>query len=808
MKKNNLALIFIFIIPSILLSSEYRNFNSSWKFAKGNHKNAEHLSYNDSSWNLVNIPHDWAIYGSFDPDGDPETAKLPWKDEAWYRKIFKVDKNLAGKRIFFLFDGVMAFPKIYINGKMAYEWDYGYNSFYFDATSFIKYGEDNVISVHVDTREHESRWYPGAGIYRKVRMIVADSIHASIWGTYISTPMVNKRNADIRTFTKICNETDVEESVVLQSNIIDPFGNTLLTKKDTIKFKGEYEFEQWFRVNSPDLWDVKNPNIYTIKSITSVNGRSVDTVVSKFGIRSIKFSANNGFFLNGERVKLKGVNLHHGQGPLGAAFNKRAMQRQLEIMKEMGCNAIRTSHNIPAPELLELCDEMGLLVINEAYDKWDERGDFLPENDFFESAHRNIKNFVLRDRNHPSIILWSIGNEMHDIQSNIPGSFQKLVSMTGYFRKYDPSRSLTMANDDMTSVKWHHDNLIDVHSWNYGRRYLSARLADTTKAVIISESASTVSTRGYYSFLLPKKKDDFDFTESQISSYDLNAPEWAEPAEQDFKWQEEDRFVAGEFVWTGFDYLGEPTPFNTSSVEKGIIKKEQTAKSSYFGIVDLCGIPKDRYFIYRSYWRPDVKTIHILPHWNWKGKEGEIIPVMVHTNADYGELFLNGKSLGLKYKIPNSENIFERYRLMWNDVKYETGELKVVVYKDGDYYGEEVIMTSDIPVSLRLTPDRTILKADTEDLSYILVEALDKDGNLCPIADNTVEFNVDGNARIAATGNGNPQSLHPFQSNKVKLFYGKAMLIIKSIKNKIGDCNVIASSQGLPDHQTNIKIEK
>ncbi|MBK7106481.1 MAG: DUF4982 domain-containing protein [Ignavibacteriae bacterium] len=806
MKKIILIILFSFISVQIF-SSEYKNFNFDWKFSKGNFPKAENIYFDDSDWQSVNVPHDWAIYGPLDKMGDPETAKLPWKGEGWYRKIFKMEKALEGKKIFFIFDGVMAFPKIYINGKLAYQWDYGYNSFHFDATNFIKFGEENLIAVYVDTRNHESRWYPGAGIYRKVQMIISDPIHINIWGTNISTPKASMENTDVRTFTKITNSNKSEEKIILKSLVIDPNGNEIFQEIDTSQFKGEYEFEQWFRFPNPKLWDVENPNLYSLKSIVIVNNRIVDTLTSRFGIRSIKFTADDGFHLNVKRVRLQGVCLHQDHGPLGSAFNKRAMERQLEILKDMGCNAIRTSHNIPAPELLDLCDEMGFLVIDEAFDKWDKKGDLLDDKDFNEWAERNITNFILRDRNHPSIILWSIGNEMWEIGANTHGSYNKLVEMISHYRKLDPTRPITMVDADVESVKWHFNQLVDVHSWNYSRRYESARKADPSKCVIITESASTVSTRGYYTFPLPEKKDDFYLNDLQISSYDMNSPWWAEPAEQDFAWQEEDKFVAGEFVWTGFDYLGEPTPYNYFLTEQGIISKKKTAVSSYFGIIDLCGIPKDRYYIYRSHWLPNEKTIHILPHWNWKGKEGEIIPVHVHTNADYGELFLNGKSLGKKFKIPQSENIFEKYRLMWNDVKYESGELKVVVYKDEKYYGEKILKTADESYSIRLTPDRTNLNSGGEDLSYILIEALDKNGNLTPLAENEINFEISDNAEIAGVGNGNPQSYNQFKSNKVKLFYGKAMLILTSIKDKKGKIKILAKSKGLKDFGIKLFVE-
>ncbi|MBU0474327.1 MAG: DUF4982 domain-containing protein [Bacteroidetes bacterium] len=796
-----LFLIFSFLQLSNLniIGKENYNFNTAWKFSKGEIVGAEKINYDDTKWENVNIPHDWAIAGPFDPLGESETAKLPWQGEGWYRKNFNIDKNLEGKKIYFMFDGIMAFPKIYINGKLAGEWDYGYNSFYIDATDYLSYGNENTIAIHVDTREHESRWYPGAGIYRKIQMIVANPIHIDVWGTYVSTPAVDDTWADVKILTSVRNDEFKEKLVTIESTVLSPLGNVVAVAKheEKIQSNSKYEFEQWVTLTSPQRWDVDSPVLYTVKTIIKSNGIDSDTNYTKFGIRTFEFTANDGFHLNGRRLQIKGVNLHHDQGPLGAAFYKRSMQRQLEIMKEMGCNAIRTSHNMPAPELLELCDEMGFLVIDEAYDKWDRKGDFLPGKDFFESAERNITNFVKRDRNHPSIILWSIGNEMRDIQANANGSYNKLVEMISYFKKFDSSRPITMVNDNMESVKYRHYELIDVHSWNYGRRYLPARNAEPTKAVIISESASTVSTRGYYSLPLPKEKTDFSIDDLQVSSYDMNAPDWAEPAEFDFMWQEEDKYVAGEFVWTGFDYLGEPTPYNYSFRQEGKITKGQTAKSSYFGIVDLAGIPKDRYYLYQSHWVPEKTTIHILPHWNWEGKEGENIPVFVYTNGDKGELFLNGKSLGIKEKQPKSNNPFERYRLMWENVKYQPGELKVVAYKEGKIIGEKVIKTSGKPASIKLSPDRQILNRSGEDLSYILVEAFDSDGNFCPLAQNLLKFKIEGPAEIIGVGNGNPQSLEPFNSNERKLFYGKAMVVIRVLKNGEGEIKVEAESEGI-----------
>ena len=501
---------------------------------------------------------------------------------------------------------------------------------------------------------------------------------------------------------------------------------------------------------------------------------------------------------------MKGVNLHHDHGPLGARFLPRAMERQLEIMMEMGCNAIRSSHNIPAPELLDMCDSLGLLVFDEAFDKWDGKADILPGADFELFMERQFRNFIKRDRNHPSIVIWSVGNEMRDVQGNVNDGLDRLHTAVNLVRKYDPTRPVTMANDMTNNVRWRHSDYYDVHSWNYGRRYLPAREKDPSKPVIISESASTVSTRGFYELPLPKEKTDF--TDSrQVSSYDLNAPWWAEPADWDFYWQEEDRYVVGEFVWTGFDYLGEPTPYADYWAEEKKLPQSTVSRSSYFGIVDLVGIPKDRFYLYRSYWAPEEPTLHILPHWNWEGMEGKNVPVFVYTNGDAAELFVNGKSQGMQQKDPKSEDPPQRYRLMWKDVVYQPGELRVVAYREGEVIGEAFKRTAARADKLRLTPDRSTIHADGQDLSYVLVEMQDADGNLCPNADQEVVFEVEGPAFIAGVGNGNPQSHEPLLASKVKLFYGQAMLILQSKAGETGEVRVRARAAGVKEAEVVLK---
>jgi beta-galactosidase len=802
-----LLTIFTFSTQTHSQEREITNLNEAWKFSKGHNEMAHQKTIDDSNWQQVSIPHDWAIAGPFIVDGDGNTGKLPWKDEGWYRKNMNIPVNYEGKRLYLLFDGIMAFPSIYVNGQLAGKWDYGYNSFYLDITNLVNFNADNTLTIHVDTRKHDSRWYPGAGIYRKIQLIAVNPMHVAVWGTYITTPVIKSNYAEVRIATTINNYSGNADEIRIKQTILNE-NNTIIIEEEIsamVALNKNKNIETTLTVPNPRLWDTENPQLYKLVTTIFQNNKLLDTYTSTFGIRDIRFTADNGFYLNNKRVQLKGVNLHHDHGPLGAAFNERAMERQLEIMKNMGANAIRTSHNTAAPELLDLCDKMGILVFNEVFDKYDAKADIVDTTNFENFAQRNIKNFVVRDRNHPSIFLWSVGNEISDVQWNLDNGFQRLQTMLNYVKKYDNTRPTTLVCDSYKSAELRHFNYYDIHSWNYGRRYSLARQLEPNKSVIISESASTLSTRGFYEFPIPKEK--IDFTKSlQVSSYDLNAPDWAELADDDFMWQQDEPYVAGEFVWTGFDYLGEPTPYDNKWVKQQGMTDNEASRSSYFGIVDLCGIPKDRYYLYKSYWKPEETTVHILPHWNWKDRIGEITPVFVYTNGDCAELFLNGKSLGKKCKNPKSEKSIERFRLMWNEVVYEPGELKAVAYKEGKIIGEQLIKTAGEPYKLKLTPDRKMITADGNDLSYILIEAVDKNGNICPLATNNIDIKINGVAKIAGVGNGNPQSMASFKSNSVQLFYGKAMLIVGAEFTK-GNVTVEATSKGLKNEKVVLEIK-
>jgi beta-galactosidase len=780
------SFLFLFVLLVGMLSLDAQNrtivtLSEGWKFRKGETKDAHTVGIKDAAWQTVSVPHDWAIAGPFILDGNGSTGKLPWQGQAWYRRDLVIPAAAAGQRMYLIFDGVMAFPKVYINGKLAGEWDYGYNSFSVDITDFVTPGGKNVLAVHADTRSFDSRWYPGAGIYRKVELLTVAPVHVDIWGTYVTTPVVKPHYADVRVSTKVNNFTAERANITVEHQVLSD-GGQVVAKGDFEKWINagqQSTLESTLTVLDPVRWDVDQPYLYRLVTKVRKDGEIVDEYITNFGVRTIRFDPDHGFYLNDRRVQLKGVNLHHDHGPLGAAFYPRAMERQLEIMKSMGVNAIRNSHNTAAPELLEMCDRMGLLFFNEAFDKYDAKAAILEDTDFETFAQRNVHNFVVRDRNHPSVFLWSVGNEIPDVQNNDNNGFQRLHTMVNYVRKYDPTRPVTLVNDQLDNAARRHFDYYDVHSWNYGRRYRLARQMEPNKSVIISESASTLSTRGFYEFPLPEDKTAF--TKSlQVSSYDLNAPWWAEIADDDFMWQQDESYIAGEFVWTGFDYLGEPTPYDNKTVKEMGFTDEAAARSSYFGIVDLVGIPKDRYYLYKSYWLPEENMIHTLPHWNWPERVGENVPVFVYTNGDEAELFLNGESQGRRSKQPKSDNSVDRFRLMWNDVVYQPGELKVVAYKAGRKIGEQTLKTAGKATQLRLTPDRRRLHANDQDLSYVLVEALDAEGNLAPLAMDKISLSLVGEGSIAGVGNGNPQSFAPFQAQEVELFYGKAMIILKS----------------------------
>jgi len=697
----------------------------------------------------------------------------------WYRKTFKLPENIKGKQVFIEFDGVYMNSDVWINGVHLGNRPYGYSSFQYELTPHLKFGDEkNILAVRVNVQQPCSRWYSGAGIYRNVRLTIVNPVHIAHWGTYVTTPEVTESEATIRVETKIRNQSTSAQQVTLETVIVDESGNKVANTTSLQKVEADSSsiFEQFIKLPEPKLWSLENPILYRVKSKIFVNGRIVDASDTLFGIRTFEFTTDKGFFLNGKHVNIKGVCLHHDLGCLGAAVNKRAIERQLEIMKSMGCNAIRTSHNPPAPDLLDLCDRMGFLVMDEAFDEWKRSKTMYGYGRFFDEwSERDLTDMIHRDRNHPSIIMWSIGNEIPE-QDNA-NAYEMSKRLVDICHREDLTRPVTSGcNTPEAAVKSGFSKSLDVLGINYSMPFYQV-LKGKAK-LVASETASALSTRGEYNLVqdghtLKIEKE----LNNQCTSYDIAAPNWGKTAESTLKAVKSAPWVAGEFVWTGFDYIGEPTPFGWPSV------------SSYFGIVDLCGFPKDRYYLYQSQWT-DKPMVHILPHWNWEGFKGLEIPVWCYSNCESVELFLNEKTLGEK-KFSDTEDL----HLVWN-VPYAPGTLKAVAKNNGETVCTDEVQTAGAPATIRLAPDRTEIGVDGKDLSYIKVEIVDDEGHVCPNADNLVKFKIKGEGIIIGVGNGNPVSHEYFKASERKAFHGLALVVIQST-DKAGKIEIIASSNGL-----------
>ena len=797
LKKNYLSLFLLFNI--ILCFSQNRKvieLSEGWKFQKGNPENASQIEFNDTNWQNVTVPHDWAIYGPFDKEIDKQiiaitqngekiptektgrTGSLPHIGSAWYRKSFNIHENNINKKIILQFDGAMSEPEVFLNGKKIGEWKYGYSYFYFDISEDVLEG-NNLLAVKLTNKEFASRWYPGAGLYRKVTLTFKEKESIKHWGTFITTPIVTKAFAKVSIKTKI---TGTHGKLI--TKIYDKLGK-LITEHESSEAFGN-EFEQHIKINNPNLWSPENPYLYTAKTSLFVNNQLKDEITTKFGIRKIEFIPKKGFFLNDSLTKFKGVCLHHDLGPLGTAINTSALKRQLTILKDMGVNAIRSSHNMPSLEQLELCDEMGFLFLAESFDEWKKPKVKNGYNRFFdEYAKKDVENLVRATRNHPCIVMWSSGNEVPD-QWGSEG-VKRAKWLQDIFHKEDPTRPVTVGMDQVKAVMASgFGAIMDIPGLNYRvHLYEEANEKFPQGYILGSETASTVSSRGIYKFPVSqgimKKYDDF-----QSSSYDLEFCSWSNLPEDDFILQDDKSWVLGEFVWTGFDYLGEPTPYD----------EQWPSRSSYFGMIDLAGIPKDRYYLYRSRWNTKEETLHILPHWNWKGREGKKTPVFVYTNYDSAELFLNGKSMGIQKKSKD-KTPQHRYRLIWNDVVYEPGTLKVVAFNtDGKAAASKEIKTAGKPYQIVLDADRSTIKADGKDISFVTVSVVDKNGAPCPTAKNQLQFNVTGKGNFRAVCNGDATSLELFHKPTMKLFSGKLVVLVQSTK-EVGNISLKVKGKGL-----------
>ncbi|MCX6636987.1 MAG: DUF4982 domain-containing protein [Acidobacteria bacterium] len=784
-------------------------FNDGWRFAKGEAAGAEQPGFNDSAWRPVELPHDWAIEGPFDPKYDARCGGLPYFGVAWYRKRFTLPAAVKGRYLSIEFDGAMSNARVWLNGKELGERPYGYIGFAFDLTPVARLGEENVLAVRLAPEDRSSRWYPGAGIYRNVWLDITGPVHVARWGAYVTTPEVTDGKATVAIKTEVRNRSSRAARVTLETAILDASGNQAgrVETPREIAAGATATTEQNLSVAAPRRWDVDRPYLYRAVSVVKDGGKVVDRYVTPFGIRAIEFDKDKGFLLNGRRLKLKGLCMHHDLGALGAAVNRRATERQLQIMKAMGANAIRTSHNPPSPELLEFCDRLGLVVMDEAFDMW--RIPKVPNGSakyFDRWGETDLADMVRRDRNHPSIVLWSIGNEIPE--QGRPDGAKLARRLREVVREQDRTRPVTAGfNNWESAIKNGLADAVDIPGFNYKPMNYPQILKDHPNWIIVgAETSSCVSSRGVYHLPIEKYQKHESL---QLSSYDILAPPWAMAPDVEFDAQDRFPNVLGEFVWTGFDYLGEPTPFGGRDG-----KGDWPSRSSYFGVVDLAGFPKDRYYLYQSVWTREP-MVHVLPHWNWAGREGQPIPVFAYTNGDQVELFLNGKSLGRKVRgaepveIPVGPNVSRslkfstRYRLMWQ-VPYAPGVLRAAAYREDREVAAKEVRTAGAPARVALVPDRKAITADGEDLVFVTVRIEDQDGNLCPLADNLVRFQVEGAGRVAAVDNGNAASVEPFQAGYRKAFNGLAMLIVRSRRGETGRIGVTAVSDGLRAAQTSV----
>ena len=807
------------------------SFNDGWCFFLGDTSLASNRLFDDSGWRALELPHDWAIEGDFSgdhPSGSGGGA-LPG-GVGWYRKTFSLDNTHEGKKIFIDFDGVYMNSDVWVNGVHLGHRPFGYISFRYDLTPYLLFDMENVISVRVDNSEQpNSRWYSGCGIYRNVWLTSVNPVHVDLWGVFVTTPEVTTERALVNVKTTVKNETSVKVNLRTETTVVDATGMqiAMASVDGSLEALSTNAFEQELTVAEPQLWSPDTPSLYKLVTRIFVDNRLTDEYETPLGIRTFTFDVTKGFSLNGVPTKIKGVCMHHDLGCLGAAVNTRAIERQLEILKEMGVNGIRTAHNPPAPELLQLCDRMGFIVMNETFDMWRKRKTTYDYSHFFNEWHeRDLTDHILRDRNHPSVFMWSIGNEVLEQwthadadtlniqQANLLLNIQRdetsladtngeersvnallTEKLANIVRMLDPSRPVTAGNNETNPANHlFASGALDLIGFNYhGDDYPDVPVNFPGKPFVATETTSALMTRGYYrmpsdSMFIWPVRWDIPFTDPSYacSSYDNCHVPWGSTHEQAWNDVKNNDFISGMYIWTGFDYLGEPTPF------------WYPARSSYFGIIDLAGFPKDVYFMYQSVWT-DKAVLHIFPHWNWQ--PGEIVDLWAYyNNADEVELFLNDVSQGIKRKEGDQHHVYWR-------LPFEHGRVKVVSRKNGKEVLTKEMKTAGEPSQIRLTADRQAINADGQDVSFVTVEVLDENGNVCPNAENLIRFNVSGNGSVVGVDNGSPTSMERFKATERKAFYGKCLVVVKSEK-KSGVIHLTAISNGLMNDAIEIKATK
>ncbi|TWT90202.1 Beta-galactosidase [Pseudobythopirellula maris] len=786
--------------------------------------------FDDSDWERVTLPHDWAIQGPFLEGWGAEVGggmgRLPSPGVAWYRRELSLAESDAGKSIFLDVDGAMSYAMVWVNGELVGGWPFGYSSWRLDLTPHLRIGDENQIAIRLDNPPNSSRWYPGGGLYRHVWIVKTDPVHVAQWGTVVTTREVTPDSAIVELRVTIDNDSDSGAEVEATTSVyaLDEGGSRsgeavgeFRTQTARIAPGKHATLDGSIELAQPRLWGpppTQTPHRYAAVTTLRREGRTIDEYETRFGVRALRFDPERGLSVNGERIEIRGANQHHDLGPLGAAFNRRAAERQLETLREMGCNAIRMSHNPPAPELLELTDRMGFLVINESFDVWERKKTPLDFHLIFPDwSEPDLRALIRRDRNHPSVIMWSVGNEVGEQYTGDAGA-DVARRLHGIAKQEDPTRPTTTAMNyakppmplpgvhDVISLNYQGEGIRDAPAYRGMKGittpplYPSFHESHPDKMIVSSENAAAVSSRGVYMFPVhegvsaPVKDGAGGDPESrQVSSYELYTTPFGSSADKVLASLEKHPYVAGGFVWSGWDYLGEPTPYYLS-------------RSSYFGVIDLAGFPKDRFYLYQSRWRPNKPMAHILPHWNWPERVGKVTPVHVFTSGDEAELFLNGASMGRKKKGPHES------RLRWDDTIYQPGELRVVAYSNGQEWATETVSTTGSPARLEATVDRATIAADGADLAFVTVRVIDDSGRTCPRAANPIRFEIDGPGEIVATANGDPTCMVPFPSPERASFTGLCLAIVRGSHNLPGAIRLTALSDGLEEASISIETAR
>jgi beta-galactosidase len=836
MKKSvGLATLWILLtgpFPGAAVPRERLSFNAGWRFLRieapepAQDPAPAEPGFDDSRWRRLDLPHDWAIEGPFTTTLPNSTGMLPSAGVGWYRKVFDAPASDGSRRVFLDIDGAMSHAQVWLNGRLLGEWPYGYTSVRLELTPHLRFGAANLLAVRLDNPPGSSRWYPGGGIYRNVWLVKTSRVHVAHWGVFVTTPEISTERAAVEVRAAIENGSGSAAKVSVQHEVFEESApNRVVARSElsglSVAPGRSADSVARLEVRQPRLWSLDAPHMYRVRTTVREDRQVVDVTETPFGIRRIVVDPERGLELNGSRVRLKGVCLHHDLGPLGAAVHVRAMERQLELLREMGCNAIRTAHNPPAPEFLDLCDRLGFLVLAEAFDAWRYPARNWVPNDYarhFEAWHeRDTRAFVRRDRNHPSIFMWSSGNEIQDQRR--PDGVRTAQQLLALFHAEDATRPVTGGLDDPDAVRSGFYRGFDVIGLNYKPHlYAETRKLAPKWPVYGSETASTVSSRGEYFFPVESRlgagADVF-----QVSSYDLYFPSWGTTPDTEFAAQDDNPSVLGEFVWTGIDYLGEPTPFEPTPFDptrylsynrdpedrkRMVAATEKNngvapSRSSYFGILDLCGFRKDRFYLYQARWRPELPMAHILPHWTWPERDGMVTPVYVYTSGDEAELFLNGRSLGRKKRGPRE------YRLRWDDVVYHPGEIKVVAYKAGREWATALRRTAGEAAAVALEADRGDLRADGRDLAFVTVSIRDASGGLVPRASQRVRFRIEGPGEIAGVDNGDPTRLESFQAKDCPAFKGLCLVIVRTLAGRAGSITLHAEAGGFRPAQVRLR---